>query len=252
MSEGQPEKRKSLGERVAVWVGAASTIATITLAIWNAELNREIRILEADLRAKEVDIEASKERVARYRFVRELFSGLLSEDPTQRALTVNLARLALKKEESEKFFSGIRLSEDKELKRLGEAGLEAVRNEELVALIDRLNASSKPARLAALSILKKEYISDSKAVDIAIDMYDEERIDSLSAQGRINGIKYLNSTKREAWNIKTLAEARDSVQRIEARHTEGAALVGDETRRELERLKIFLDSVGAYLHRSQE
>src|SRR6266545_4061581 len=79
--------KKPLSEQITLWVGVLGTLVTVSLTIWNAHTKSQIDQREADLkeletglRARTINIEESKEKVDRYKWVLSLFPELTETD----------------------------------------------------------------------------------------------------------------------------------------------------------------------------
>jgi hypothetical protein len=82
--------------------------------------------------------------------------------------------------------------------------------------VDQLNASDKQARLQAAEVLERDYASSPAAITLVLHLYDEDRIASLSADGVINGLFYLNRTDPAAWNADLVKLGKSAKLRIDA------------------------------------
>lgn len=119
--------KRSFSDQLGFWIGIAGSFVTIILTVWNTHTKTQIDKREEDLKALEIKlmerttgIEESKERVDRYKWVLSLFPSLNGIDEKERNFTLNLARLALTKEEAEQLFAGLQASSDTALRSLGQ------------------------------------------------------------------------------------------------------------------------------------
>jgi hypothetical protein len=201
--------KKSLSEHITLWVGVISAIVTISLTIWNAHTKSQIdqreadlKELEAALRARTINIEESKERVDRYKWVLSLFPDLNEADKKKNNFTISLLRLALTRDEAEQLFSSLQTSSDKELQSVGQRGITAIQNEPIALLVLQMNASTAEARKSAVATLERDYKSSSQAVTLVLRTYEQDKIESLSPSGIINGLYFLSATEPNAWDQK--------------------------------------------------
>lgn len=131
-------------DKTSVWIGIISSIITISLSILNFNLNEKmqqseinIKRIETELKVKTFELEASKEKTARYQFVNNIMADLLKQDKNQVILTTNLISLALNEEETAKLFRGFANSDQdgiKEIGKIGIQGIEEKRNKYTIAL----------------------------------------------------------------------------------------------------------------------
>jgi len=116
--------------KLGAWLGAAGSVVTIALTIWNVHTKDRIdateerlKLSEAELHERAQEVEESKEQVARYAWVRSLFPDLRSRDSQDRTLTLALIRLALKPDEAKALLAGLAQSSDKNLQAAGQKAL---------------------------------------------------------------------------------------------------------------------------------
>jgi hypothetical protein len=230
-----------VGERLGLWVGTAGSLVTILLTAWNAQTKNEIDRREKDLQALEVQlkqrsaqVEESKERVERYKWVLTLLPSLTEPDITKRNFTISLVRLALTKEEAQQLFSGLQLSPNEELRKIGQQGFESIENQELNGLVLQMNANSADQRKTAVAALERDYRSSPTAITRVLELYAPERLPSLSPSGIINGLYYLSATEAEAWTPAHKTAARNVISRLSSRNP------GSQTRAALQNLEQFL------------
>jgi len=82
--------KKSIAEQLTLAVGVISTLITVSLTIWNAHTKSQIDAAEQNLKREAQKLEASREKVARYTWVRGLFDDLVAKEETKRNFTVSL------------------------------------------------------------------------------------------------------------------------------------------------------------------
>jgi tetratricopeptide (TPR) repeat protein len=124
-----------ISDNMGIWIGIISSVITISLSVLNYNLNEKmqqseinIKRIETDLKIKNLELESLKEKTARYEFVNKLMGDLLKQDKNQIALTTNLISLALNEEEAAKLFRGFANSEQKNIKEVGNIGIEAIKD----------------------------------------------------------------------------------------------------------------------------
>jgi hypothetical protein len=114
-------------------------------------------------------------------------------------------------------------------------------NGNIARLFQSLNAEAKDERLAAGQTLQSKYTSSPVAITEALAMFGPDRINDLSAAGRINVLYFLSRTSPRAWTPELERLGREVVARIE----KAGSKLGDQTRAELKRFVTFLDTIGA-------
>lgn len=117
-------------------------------------------------------------------------------------------------------------------------------NGNIAALFQSLNAEAKDERLAAGRTLQSKYTSSPAAITEALAVFDPDRINNLSADGRINVLYFLSRTSPRAWTPELERLGREVLARIEEREKAGVTL-GEQTRAELKRFVAVLEAVGA-------
>lgn len=241
MREGEESRgsKTSYMRRATGWVGIFGSIVTIALTVWNAHTKSQIDDVEIKLRARLAEIEESKERVDRYKWILSLFPELTDKDPIKRGFTVSLTMLALTESEATRLFASLQTSSIPELQLAGRSGNAAIQNEAVAQLVSRMNAATAAVRNDALERLKSDYKASSQAVTLTLQTFDKNAIDGLSPQGMINGLLFLNVTELPIWSAQQLETARQAVINIEKRGP------GPQTRVELDRFKALLKTAAA-------
>jgi hypothetical protein len=216
-----PVNGKSIYERISFWIGIIGTVVTLVLTIWNANTKMKIdqreenlKSLEVELKERSTNVEESKERVDRYKWVFSLYPNLNVKDDKEKNFTINLIRLALTKEEAQQLFTGFQSSSDTTLQSLGNKGINVIEIEPILVLAAQMNGSTAEIRKHAVAMLAQDYKSSSPAIDLVLRMYDRDRIKNLSASGLINGLYFLSLTDPDTWNKEQIVEGRDIVKRI--------------------------------------
>lgn len=111
---------------------------------------------------------------------------------------------------------------------------------EIDRLLQQINAATPEERKAAGQQLQERYTASPLAIAETLALFRPERIDALSAAGRINALYFLTRTAPLAWDPAMEVSGREVVGRIRSR-----ANVGDQTTAELDRLVRLLDAVRA-------
>lgn len=219
---------KSLVERLTLWIGVTGSVITMMLTLYNYRTKTQIddaearlKVVQADVATKAEQREAFKEKVSRYTWIRSLFPDLVDEkDEKKRNFTVSLVRLSLEPKEAEDLFAALQASASKELQIVGRTGLNAIENEQVTELADRINqinADTAEIRKRTVADLLRGYKSSSQAITLVLKLYDEGKIEKLSASGLINGIVFLNGTDASAWNRQQIQLADEVIARIKAK-----------------------------------
>src|SRR5271157_3350941 len=136
-------------------IGIVTAAISMGLAIFNG-------ITSYQIDKQKIDLEASKEKMARYTFVQERFPILLMNDCPKRTLTLNLIQLALKAEESKKLFEGLNTSSDPKVKNIGMEGVNIIEKQNIMTLAKNLNASDIEIRRKSYADLVEKYNKNSE------------------------------------------------------------------------------------------
>ncbi|MHA6248903.1 hypothetical protein ACXYMU_13250 [Pontibacter sp. CAU 1760] len=240
--------RPAFSAQLSFWVGIIGSLVTIVLTIWNTHTKSlidkresELQALEMKLKERTTGVEESKERVDRYKWVLSLFPALNGKDENERNFTLNLARLALTKDEAEQLFAGLQASSDTALRSIGQTGIAAIQNEPITMLVSQMNANTAQVRKSAVATLVRDYGASPQAITNTLRMYDARNINSLSPSAIINGLVYLSTTEPAAWDKQQLQTGRQVAATIEARKP------GSQTRAVLMSFNSFLQKVEASL-----
>jgi len=112
--------------KIGIWIGIISSLATIALAILTYSLNSqkqdvELKLEEAksQLDEKKYLIELSKEKTERCEFVNKLLPEVLKKDKLNVTLATNLIKLTLTEREADSLFAGFASSNDPKVKEIG-------------------------------------------------------------------------------------------------------------------------------------
>ena len=205
-------------------IGIIGSVLTILLTVWNTytksvidDHQKKLDDLEAELKNRATGLDESRERVDRYKWVLSLFPNLEETDARKRNFTISLMRLALTPKEAEQLFTGLQASSDTTLQSVGQSGITAIQNEPIALVIAEMNANTAEVRKRAVAQLINQYRSSSQAIDLALQLYDHDRINALSPSGLINGLTFLKATDPTAWKPQQVQQGRDIVERIKAR-----------------------------------
>ena len=83
---------------------------------------------------------------------------------------------------------------------------------EVKKLIQDMNSSDRSTRLSATGILSSQFSDNPEAVKLVLEFYNPNKIDSLSAQGRINALHFLTNTTQGAWDSDTINKAEKLIE----------------------------------------
>ena len=212
----------ALPQKANFWIGVLGSLVTIVLTIWNTYTKSQIDRSEAELKKLEIrldnrkaDFEESKDRVERYKWVLSLFPVLTSADKEQRTFTLNLARLALSKEDAAQLFAGLQSSSDTTLRKLGNAAVTAIESEPIAKLVAQMNAQTASVRKQAVATLVQKYSSAPQAITLTLRTLDERNIDNLSSSAIINSLYFLSATEPSSWNSIQYLAAQKSRSYLE-------------------------------------
>ena len=240
----KPKGNKSLIEQITLWVGIVGSVVTISLTFLNAHTKSQIDAREEELKGLEIKlkerttgIEESKERVDRYKWVLSLFPDLNEKDEKRKNFTISLIKLALTRDEAEQLFGSLQTSSDKELQLLGQSGITSVKIEPIALLVAQMNAGIADVRKSAVAALERDYNSSPLAINLVLQGYAQDKMESLSPSGLINGLYFLSATDPNAWNQQQVEIGKQVIARIEARGT------GTQTKAALEAFRSLLQKV---------
>lgn len=239
----------SFTENTTFWTGVIGSLVTIILTIWNAytktlidQREDNLKNLEIKLKERTAGIEESKERVDRYKWVLSLFPALIGKNEKERSFTLNIARLALTKDESEQLFTGLQSSSDTMLRSIGNIVTTAIQNEPIAILVTQMNANTAAVRKSAVADLARNYSTAPQAVTLTLRTYENDNIENLSPSAIINGLYFLSSSEPSAWERKQLINAKRVIGELEKKPT------GAQTRAALNTFKAKLQKIESALH----
>lgn len=240
------EESKSTVGAIGKWLAVTSTMITVGLTALNAYWSHQVSKVETDLKLKAAELEqqrleldAGKERLARYTFVQNLLSGVLTQDSAQKNLTINLITLALTEKEAQQLFAGLQASDNKATRDVGALGNDIVA---LKTLVIQMNDAVKENRLGAVETLIKNYRSNATAVEQAVSLLEPPKLEMLSASGRINVLVFLRNTDKVAWTPESIARTKNAIAQIRSRSDTGVA-IGPQTDDALTQLSSHLEKV---------
>lgn len=224
----------------SVLLGIAGTVTTIILTIYNAYIKNNIDTIEAGIKSRSADLEKSRADIERNTRVLSLFNDMTSEDNKKKNLTIGLISLVLDQNESQKLFSALQSSQDKNLNTFGTIGIKLLQNKPIESLIAQMNENTADRRKAAVAKLESEYKASNQAVKLVLNMFDQ-RINQLSPSGIINGLYFLSATDLSAWDRPSVGEAKYVIDVIKKRQ------IGDQTKTALKTLQDFLKNIESRL-----
>lgn len=229
--------KTSLTDNLAKWVALATSVLSAFLLYYNHTLDKENhqldiekRMLEKKVTEQSIEINWSKDRLERYKFVGELLDRALKDNTNEQTIAANLISLALKKEEADRLFQGLTTSSSAELRTVGFTG-----TGQLAALVKKMNDSGKADRINATKELVQQYRDDPVAVDLSVGMLEGNQLAQLSANGRINVLVFLAAASEAAWSPENIARAEKAIENISNRSNIGSA-IGPTTEKRLSQL----------------
>jgi hypothetical protein len=229
---------------LGVWMGVLSALVTVLLTIGNFwtktkidQTETSLKALEAGLHERAQGVEESKERVARYTWVRGLFPDLDSSEPRKKTLTLVLIRLALNKDEAEQFFGALASSSDQSLQQAGQKGLDSLQDEARNDLVIRLKSDNAEVRKGATQLLIQQYHGSPTTISSVLNMFDDQSFPGLSPSAVIDALVYLSNTDPIAWNKDQVKRARQAIAKVESRG------VGTQTQDAIHTLEAILMTV---------
>jgi hypothetical protein len=221
---------------VSVWLGIITSIITVALTIYTAYNKAKIDSLEDKLKERSATVEESREKVDRYKWVFSLYNDLTDTDKRRSKFAGSLITLALTDTESKKLFSGLQTSSDKVLQNLGKNGLSSLNNATIVSLVSKIDTLSVPDRTSAVGELEKNYASSPVAITLVLNLYNPDNIKTMSSNGVINGLYYLNRTTAKVWSKQQIEQGKEVTARIAALNP------GAKTQKELANFIRFLNN----------
>lgn len=237
----QIQEKNKPENAIARQIGVVGSVVTILLTLYNTFVietqQNSLKELEIKLQERATGLDESRERVDRYKWVLSLFPALDDTDERKRNFTVSLMRLALTKDEAQQLFTGFQTSADKTLQSVGQSGISALQNEPIALLIAAMNASSASIRKKTVADLITTYRSSSQAISLTLQLYEPERINSLSPSGLINGLYFLKATDPTAWESQQIQQGRNTVARVKAKNA------GPQTQKVANDLLAFLNAI---------
>ncbi|ASU35859.1 hypothetical protein [Mucilaginibacter xinganensis] len=231
----QQSNKPPLTGNISVWLGIITSIITVALTIYTAYNKAKIDGLEDKLKERSTTIEESREKVERYKWVFSLYQDLTDTDKRKSKFAGSLITLALTDAESTKLFAGLQTSTDKVLQNLGKNGLTTIGNGTIVALVSKIDTLSVPDRTSAVGELEKNYASSPVAITLVLNLYNPDNIKTMSSNGVINGLYYLNRTTAKVWSRQQIDQGREVAARIAALNP------GTKTKNELANFVKFLN-----------
>lgn len=204
---------------LTAWIGVITSVVTIILTVYTTSNKVRLDRLENDFKERATKIEESKERVERYKWVHDLYIDLNDNDKRKKNFTVGLITLALDANESKRLFSALQTSNDTVLQSVGQSGLKALKavdNPGITALVSKIDTSSAPDRKKAVGDLENNYASSPPAITMVLNLYNPDNIITLSPDGIINGLYYLNRTNAKVWNQQQIKQGQEVADRIAA------------------------------------
>lgn len=187
--EKEKESRKTLAEQITAWVGILSVIVTIISAIVTIYLTVKTKLAEAEVNVlssqtkadaekvnetkeifereyknKQMDLDSSKEKTERLKFVQTMLNDLSAKDEKKQRAIANLIRLVLKPEESASLFAGLEASTDETYQKIGSVGTE-INNKTLEVAIEKEKEGFQ-------KLIDGDYDNAARAFDAAENAYN--------------------------------------------------------------------------------
>lgn len=192
-SEKEKANKKTLAEQITAWVGIISVVITIGLTITTklAEVaakdseavakasekeakdseekaKQSAAVFDQNYKIKQQDLESSKERTERLRFVQTLLDNMLGTNERKKQISENLIKLALREEELAGLYNSFKDSPDEDLKKLATTAIkirETIKNEEKITR----DIAEEKQREGFQSLIDGNYDNAAKAFQEAED-----------------------------------------------------------------------------------
>jgi hypothetical protein len=110
-------------------------------------------------------------------------------------------------------------------------------NDAIPRLVAQINGNSPDERKQAVAFLESNYRDSPVAIAQVLDLYQPDRIKTLSPSGTINGFYFLSKTDTQSWNKSLEKSARDAIATIAEKNP------GPQTKEQIEKLRTFLDGL---------
>ena len=110
-------------------------------------------------------------------------------------------------------------------------------------LVKSIDSNVKAERIESVNELIIYFNKNGNAVNETLNLFNDENINDLSAQGRINTIVFLNQTTEDAWSKERLERANKLIIKWEERHKSGQVIIGPQTRERIDELIRHLNSI---------
>ena len=78
--------------------------------------------------------------------------------------------------------------------KIGGLQSQDVKGDEVIDLVNKINAQEKPDRLSAMRVLTNDYKDSAFVIDAVLKLFGLDKIDRLSASGILNALYFLNRT----------------------------------------------------------
>jgi hypothetical protein len=104
-------------------------------------------------------------------------------------------------------------------------------------IVRQLDDRSEETRKAAGGRLARDHRTNPEAIGLVLDTLSDANLRSLSANGRINALYFLNRSELKAWTDEQKKLGRQAIDRLRSRDAAGAVALGPQTSQELRYLE---------------
>jgi hypothetical protein len=104
-------------------------------------------------------------------------------------------------------------------------------------LVKQIDDSAAGVRKSAAGRLARDHRANPAAIALVLDTLSERNLPSVSDNGRINALYFLNRSDSSAWTEDHKKLARDAIERMRGPGTSGSPAVGPQTNQELTNLQ---------------
>nr|WP_320189898.1 hypothetical protein [uncultured Desulfobacter sp.] len=115
--------------------------------------------------------------------------------------------------------------------------------DKITSLVFQMNSDVKAERISAVATLIQQYRTYSFAISSALDQLTGEKLNRLSASGRINVLVFLRNSSAEAWDRQLVEKANEALKSIRNRATENGMGIGPQTDDALKKLEAFIKKI---------
>jgi len=107
-------------------------------------------------------------------------------------------------------------------------------------LVNQMNSDIKAERISAVATLIHQYGAYRLTIDTALDQLSGDKLNALSASGKINVLVFLRNTSTEAWDRVLVDKANAALKSIREMADNNGISIGPQTNDALQKLDEFI------------